>query len=155
LIPGMKYLEAFRARGHPNVRARHETTVMVTRDKELTTRGDCIVAVAAEKGLRDLDPDLKRAARSMGSKIALAIEAGGREFKVTGRGDPRLTLTDPRDMVARKSGYICGRTLMVEADKAACDMDEALLDLLRDGEEVVNITVTVESVTQMEGVSPS
>ncbi len=151
----VKLKEAFKALGHHNIRASHETTVMVTRDKELTTRGDCIVAVAAEKGLSDLDPDLKEAARSRESKITLTIEAGGREFKVTGRGDPRLTLTDPRDMVARKSGYICRRTLMVGADKAACDMDEALVELLREGEGVVNVTLTVESVTQMEGVKPS
>lgn len=122
----MRFVERFRAWGHSNIRARHRTTLMVTRDPELTPRGDCIVAVGAEKGLADLNPGLREAARSREARITLTLEAGGYIFTVSGRGDPRLTLTHPSDMVARKSRYICPRTLMIEADKAACDIPEEL-----------------------------
>jgi len=140
----MRLTDAFRARGHPNITASHRTTLMITRDPELTPRGDCIVAVAAEKGLRDLDPRMKEVMRSHDARIRLILEMGGAVFEVTGRGDPGLTLSHPADMVARKSGYICDRTLMVGADRAACDLDPSLVRLLQNRGQVVNITLIVE-----------
>jgi len=95
ILYGMGFVERFRAWGHPNIRARHRTTLMVTRDPELTPRGDCIVAVGAEKGLADLSPELREAARSRGARVTLTLEAGGYTFTVSGRGDPGLTLTHP------------------------------------------------------------
>lgn len=126
------------------MRASHRTTLMVTREPGLTLRGDCIVAVAAEKGLGDLDPRLKEAMRSRDSKIRLVLDAGGRVVEVSGRGDPRLTLSHPTDMVARRSGYICDRTIMIGADKAACDLEPSLVRLLRNRGQAVSITLLVE-----------
>ena len=122
----MRLIERFRALGHPNIRAMHRTTLMVTRDPELTPRGDCIVAVGAEKGLADLNPELREAARRKNARITLILEAEGLSFTVSGWGDPRLTLDHPRDIVVRRSRYICPRTLMIGADKAACDIPEEL-----------------------------
>lgn len=128
---------SFKAQGHPDILSTHRNTLMTTKDKHLTKRGDCIVAVNAEKGLLDLDDDIKEAARSGDTVISLKLEAGGEEFTVRGRGHPELTYTDPSDIVVRKSGYVCGRTLMVEADKAACDIQEDLRRVLSgDGVEV-------------------
>ncbi len=141
----MRFVERFRAWGHPNIRVRHRTTLMVTRDPELTPRGDCIVAVRAEKGLADLNPRLRKAARSREAEITLTLEAEGYIFNVSGRGDPRLMLTHPSDIVARKSRYICPRTLMVEADKAACDIPEGLRRALQ-REIPIQITIIVETL---------
>jgi hypothetical protein len=139
----MQLLEAFRGRGHPNIKASHRTTLMVTRDPELTLRGDCIVAVAVGKGPRDFDQRIKDAMRKRGARIRLTLETGGIVFEVSGRGDPELTLSHPTDMVARKSGYICDRTLFIEADKAACDIPPSFLKLLQKGEQVINMTLMV------------
>lgn len=139
----MPLVETFRGRGHPNIRASHRTTLMVTRDSELTVRGDCIVAVEAEKGSRDFDQRIRDAMRKRGARIRLTLEAGGIMFEVSGRGDPGLTLSHPTDMVARKSGYICDRTLFIEADKAACDIPQSFLRLLQKGEQVINMTLMV------------
>jgi len=98
------------------------------------------VAVNTEKGLLDLPDDVKEAARSGETVISLRLEAGGEGFTVTGRGHPGLTYTDPNDIVARKSGYTCGRTLMVGADKAACDIPDGLRGVLKDK---VEVTVTI------------
>lgn len=136
--------ETFIARGHPNIMPAHSTTIMVTRDEELTPRGDCVVAVRAEKGLIDLSPKLKEAMKRTDSKIRLVITAGDLAFEVTGRGDPGLILSHPSDIVARKSQYICERTLMIRADKAACDMGEAIVSLLKDADVVVNVTISVD-----------
>jgi hypothetical protein len=140
----MGLIEVFRARGHPNIRARHRTTLMITREESVTVRGDCIVAVGAERGLRDLDPRLREAIRVEGAKVCLILEADGFKFEVSGFGDPRLPLSHPTDMVVRKSGYICERTLMVRADKAACDIPNPLLRLLQRGDQVVNVSLMVE-----------
>jgi hypothetical protein len=113
---------------------------MTTKDERLTKRGDCIVAVNAEKGLLDLPDDIKDAARSGETVISLKLEAGGEEFTVRGRGYPGLTYTDPSDIVVRKSSYVCGRTLMVGADKAACDISDDLIRVLQGG---VDVTITI------------
>ena len=136
--------ETFIARGHPNIIPAHRTTIMVTKDEELTPRGDCVVAVRAEKGLIDLSLKLKEAMKRTDSKIQLVITAGDLAFEVTGRGDPGLILSHPSDIVARKSQYICERTLMIQADKAACDMGEAIVSLLKDADVVVNVTISVD-----------
>jgi hypothetical protein len=140
----MHLRETFTARGHPNIMPTHRTTIMITRDEELTPRGDCIVAVKAEKGLVDLNPRLKEAMKRTDSKIRLVITAGDQAFEVAGNGATGLILSHPADIVARKSQYICDRTLMIRADKAACDMCEAMISLLKDADVLVNVTISVE-----------
>jgi hypothetical protein len=140
----MQLRETFKARGHPNITASHRTTLMVTREPDVTLRGDCIVAVAAEKGLRDLDRRVKEAMCSRDAGIRLILQADGLTFQVSGRGDPRLTLSHPTDMVTRRSSYVCDRTLMVGADKAAYDLEPRLVRMLQKREQVVNITLVVD-----------
>ena len=93
-------------------------------------------------GLIDLPPEVKTAIKEDGSSVRLSIEAGGVAFQMQGRGHPDLPLDNPDDMVARKSKYICGRTLMIEGDKGAYDIPPELIDALQEiGRE---ITVTIE-----------
>ena len=139
----MPLRETFKAWGHPNVRSTHRTTLMTTTDDHLSTRGDCIVAVSAEKGLRDLNPRIKGVIRHEGSSVRLIIETEGKTFTVEGFGDPRLTLSHPSDMVIRRSRYICDRTLMIRADKAACDINNSLIKLLQ--KENCQISLTIEA----------
>jgi hypothetical protein len=137
--------ESFIARGHPNIRATHEKTVEVTKETFLTTRGDCIVALKAEKGLTDLSNEMKNAARRPESIISLSIRVGEKVFTTTGRGDSELTWGHPTDIVARISGYTCPRTLMVHADKATIHMPRSLVNQLKDPEAIVKITVSIET----------
>ncbi len=101
------------------------------------------MAIRAEKGLRDLNPRIKEAIRREGSTVRLRIETEGKTLIVEGFGDPRLTLSHPSDMVIRKSGYICDRTLMIMADKAACDIDKSMIELLQ--KENCQISLTIEA----------
>jgi hypothetical protein len=136
---------SFAARGHVNIRATHEKTIEVTRETHLTTQGDCIAAVASEKGLRDLPQAMRAAAKRSDAVISLSLMLGDRVFTTTGRGDPALTWEHPTDMVARISGYICPRTLMVHADKATIHMPRSLVQQLKDHAAVVSVTVTVQT----------
>ena len=56
---------------------------------------------------------------------------------VTGTGGKDLTYTDSLSMVARTSSFQCGRTLMINADKAASDLSREFVRLLvKDGIEM-------------------
>ena len=133
----------FTARGHPNIICSHRTTLMVTRDPHVSTRGDCVAAVGADVALADLPSEFKEAARNPDTVITLTLEAGPHRFTVAGRGHPDLTYGHPRDMVARRSCFTCSRTLMVSADKAAEDvLGETLLALQSPG-SVIKVTLTM------------
>ena len=135
-------VETIVARGHPRIKARHPTTLMITKDEEVGPRGDCIVAVAADKGARDLSEALKRAIRA-GRKLRITLEVRGIKEVVHGLGHPALTLTHPTDLVIRKSGFICGRTFTIYADKAADDLSRGFAKRLQDSRTKVRILIEV------------
>lgn len=133
-------VEVVRARGHPNIRATHPTTFEITREAHLTPRGDCIIAVRADKAARDLSTAFKRAARREEALIRITIEVPSRGLRevVLARGHPALPLEHPTDMVVRRSGFICPRTIAIRANKAARDLSRSLIKALRDpGTEVI------------------
>jgi hypothetical protein len=141
----MKHTVQFRAKGHPNIRSKHKTTLMTTVEPHLTPRGDCIIAVSAETGLAQLPPEIKEAARNPETKITFTLLAGEHVFETTGRGDPELEYTDKIDMVARNSSYTCGRTLMVQCDKAAVDIPKEIVDVLKDPETVITVQLKYDT----------
>ena len=127
--------------GHKNVQATHKTTLEITKDKHLSKKGDCIVTVAADKALTDLNTEFKGKLRKPHAKLIILIEAGGIIEQVNAYGSPQLILTHPTDMVVRKSDYVCSRTLAVHADKAAQDLSKALVEKLKNPEQKVKITL--------------
>jgi hypothetical protein len=139
----MEITEVVTAYGHSLVQATHRTTLEVTKDSHLTKKGDCIIAVKADKSLVDLNRDFKKAARTPKAKITVSIEAGEVKETVTANGDVGLLFNHPTDMVVRKSSYMCSRTLAVKADKAAHDLSRKLVEKLRNPDQKVKITLTV------------
>ena len=135
---------AFLARGHKNLRSTHKTTFEFTKETTLTKQGDCIVAVEATRAAVDFPVEFKDAARKEGARITITIEADELKETVKAKGSPQLQFTHPTDLVVRKSSYACGRTLAIEADKAASDFSRKLVEKLQDTKQVVKITLTVE-----------
>ena len=125
--------------GHKNIQATHKTTLEFTKDKHLSKKGDCIVAVAADKTLADLSAEFKENLRKPHAKLIILIEAGGIIEQVNAHGSPQLILTHPTDMVVRKSDYVCNRTLAVHADKAAQDLPRELVEKLKNPKQKVKI----------------
>jgi len=142
------YVERIRARGHRNIRATHRSTLEITREDSLTPRGDCIVAVSADKALRDLGPDIRAGIRR-GWPVALVIAASGRWDYTLGWGDPGLELSDPTRIVVRRSSYISPNTLAVRASKAAADLDRGLVEALKRGAEAAVLVITSPSVEEI------
>jgi len=140
----MEEAEIIFAYGHKNMQATHKSTLEITKEAELSKRGDCIIAVSADKALTDLSPGFKEKLRNENAKITMLIEAGDVVEIVNASGSARLILTHPTDMVIRKSNYICSRTLAIQADKAACDLSRKLVEKLKNAKQKVKITMTVK-----------
>jgi len=129
--------------GHENIQATHKTTLEFTKDEHLSKKGDCIVAVAANKALADLNAEFKEKLRKPHAKLTITIEAGEIVEQVNAHGSPQLILTHPTDIVVRKSDYVCSRTLAVRADKAAQDLSRNIVEKLKNPEQKVKITLVV------------
>ena len=136
--------EVIFARGHENVLATHKTTFEITKEALLSEKGDCIIAVSADKALADLSFKFKDWLKRENAKISILIEADNLKETVSAFGSPKLILSHPTDMVVRKSSYVCDRTLAVKADKAACDLSRKLVEKLRNPRQKVKITLTVK-----------
>ncbi|MGQ9530253.1 MAG: DUF371 domain-containing protein [Candidatus Bathycorpusculaceae bacterium] len=140
----MEIKEVILAYGHKNIQATHPSTLEITKEKELSKRGDCIIAVSANKALRDLNTEFKEHLRRENAKLKLLIEAGEISNSVNASGSTKLILTHPTDIVIRKSNYICNRTLAIQANKAAIDLSRKLVEKLKNPRQKVKITMTVK-----------
>lgn len=132
------------ASGHQNVRATHKTTFEVTKEATLTKQGDCILAVESTRAAADLPLEFKEAARKEGARITVTIKAGELKEIVKAKGSPKLTFSHPTDIVVRKSGYVCGRTLAIMADKAASDFSRDFVEKLKDNNQEINVMLSVK-----------
>ncbi len=121
------------ARGHPNVRATHKTTLEVTKEEELTLRGDCIIGVKADKSMKDFNDEIKDWLRT-GKPILVEIvlpDYGLKDY-LKAFGSPKLTFRHETDIVIRKSDFVCDRTLAIKSNKSAKDINREMIELLRD-----------------------
>lgn len=136
--------ETIRARGHPNVKAGHRTTLEVTKETHLTLHGDCIIAVSGDKAMPELPGEFKTRLKDDSAVLEITIECNGIRDVVKAHGSSRLMLTHPTDLVVRKSDYIDGRTLAIKADKSARELDRRLVRELKK-DHPVNVTLRLTS----------
>lgn len=139
----MVFEERVSATGHENVRADHESTFEVTTEDFLTPAGDCILGIEADRSPSDFDGQFVEAAQNETATITATFDAAGRSITIRGRGDPRLTFENEVSMVGRTSDYVDDRTIMVEADAAATDVDRDFVKALAEGVDLT-VTLTVE-----------
>ena len=128
--------DVVRARGHGNIRATHETTLEITREDYVTPRGDCIIACMADKAVADLSPELKKVLQSDDTFVIVVLRVRDLQDFVLCQGSSRLTLSNPRKIIIRKSTYVDDATLCIRANKAARDIDRRIVNYLCTGEEV-------------------
>jgi hypothetical protein len=133
------------ARGHANILATHKTTFEITKETCLSKSGDCIIAVGADKGMNALGLQFRENLRKDNAEVTILVEAGGVVDVINAHGNSKLILDHPTDIVIRKSGYICRRTLAIHADKSAKELSRALTKNLREPEEKVRLTLIVKS----------
>ena len=129
--------------GHRNVRSTHKKTIEITKEAELTTRGDCIIGVSADSACTDIPKEIKERLQDPDRKITFTVSAGDLKFTVTGRGHPGLTLTHKSDIVIRKSRFTCSRTAAVECDWASEDLPKEMIAALQDPKTTGVFTIEV------------
>ena len=131
------------ASGHENIEATHPTTLEITKERGLSRRGDCIIAIGTDKSLADFSEEFKERLRQPNAKLTLTIEINGITEQISAHGSPNLILMHQSDMVVRKSSYVDNRTLAVNADKAACDLSRELVEKLQNPKQKARITLRV------------
>ena len=143
LYKSMKAIERFRCYGHHNVCGKHPTTFEITMEPALTPKGDCIIAVASEKGASDLSPEFRKIMVIPGARLTTSLRCGGITVTVRSLGSPELTFDHPSDMVWRRSTFVCGRTVGISSDYVAATLPGELITTLSGG-SVMEVEMVAE-----------
>lgn len=130
--------------GHKNIRSNHSRTIEITKESELTLRGDCIIGVNAKYSCFDLPDSLKEKLKDPNTIVEFSISAGNFLFTLTGKGHKDLSLTHEDDIVIRKSDFVCPRTLAVKCDKASDNLPREMVKLLQNPNTKGVFTISVK-----------
>ena len=129
--------------GHANIRSLHPSTIEITRDAELTLAGDCVVGVRSKYACADVPDSLKSRLRDSATRVRIGIHVDGMLFEADARGDPAISLTHERDIVIRRSAFVCPRTLAVGCDAASDAIPREMIHSLRDARTRGTLSITV------------
>lgn len=130
--------------GHPNITSLHNKTIEVTKAKNITLKGDCIIGVNASKACYDLPDTLKRRLRAENSMIKMSIIVGKYTYEFVAYGSSSLILANKHDIVIRKSRFVCPRTLAIRCDSASSDIPKSIVNMLKDPNTQGILRISVE-----------
>ena len=131
-----------KAKGHENVLSLHKSTFEITKDKDLSLSGDCIIGLDIDKSMEDFPEEFKEKLANDDTKVIVELKTPNASDTIEGYGHHDLTLSHPTDIVCRKSTFVCSRTLMIKSNKAAIDLNRDLIKDLANGESMdVNINL--------------
>ena len=133
----------FRSKGHKNVTSLHKSTFKITKDVEIGPTADCIVGVNMDNSMFDFPIEFKKKIADSNTKITVILDSENGHDEIIGYGHENLTLTHPTDIVCRTSDYTCNRTLMIKANKAACNLNKNLIEDLKK-EKIMDIEINVQ-----------
>ena len=124
------------AKGHKNVTSHHKSTFEITKDPEIGPTADCIVGTGADKSMLDFPQELKDKIANSKSRITVILDTENGHDEIVGFGH--------EDIVCRTSDYTCSRTLMIKADKAAKDLNQDLIEDLKN-DNIMEVTIKVDN----------
>jgi uncharacterized protein len=130
--------------GHRNIQSFHTRTIEITKDLNLSLRGDCIIGVNANKSCWDISDKLKHSLKDDNSFIIIDVTVGNMSFIINGLGNSRLLLLSRHDVVIRKSNFICERTIAIRCNKASSDIPREMIMSLQDPETTGLLRITAE-----------
>ena len=138
----VQYIENLVAYGDPNVTANHSSTLEITTDSYLTPSGDCIVGISSNRSPSIFSNDFIAACQTKNAKITAKLSVGSHEQYIFGRGHPDLTFKSTNSAVIRTSSYGDDRTIMINSDTAAKNLNRNIISLLQNGNKIsVRLTV--------------
>jgi len=131
-------------KGHPNIQSLHSRTIEITKDKELTLRGDCIIGVNANKSCKDLSDKIKEKIKKNHSNMEIELIVEPFSIVITGSGHNDLLLTNSKDIVLRKSKFICDRTLSISCDYSSLQIPREIVESLKYSSKIGIMLIKVE-----------
>lgn len=141
----MSYLEMIYAYGHQNLLCTHSSTIELTKEKYLSKRGNCILGINASRACLNLNSELKEnIIKEKRFKITLKVDNLADFFY--GFGSKELTLQNKRDIVFRKSNFICDRTVLINCTKSAGELNRNLIEKLRTQRKKIYLFFEVDEV---------
>jgi len=139
----MILLEEIDVYGHEKVLCTHTTTIEITKDKHLTKKGNCILGICASKACYDLNPVLKKELQK-NNKFRISIKVDDLIDSFYGSGSTDLKLLDKKDIVFRKSDFICDRTVLINCTKSSNEINRDLVKKLNISGKKFLITFEME-----------
>ncbi|MBY8983792.1 MAG: DUF371 domain-containing protein [Candidatus Lokiarchaeota archaeon] len=139
----MPIIEKIYAWGHENILCTHRSTIEITKETNLTMRGDCVLAVGASKACLDLTADFKHKIKN-GKKFKVKLEVDDIQDFFYGFGNKDLKLLDKSDVVFRKSAFICDRTVLINCSKSSKELSRELISKLENPEKKISLTFEVD-----------
>ena len=130
--------------GHRNIKSFHTKTIEITKDPNLSLRGDCIIGVSANKSCWDISDKLKHSLKDDNTSIIIDVIVGNMSFIIKGLGNSRLLLLSRHDIVIRKSSFICERTIAIQCDKASSDIPREIIMSLQNPKTMGLLRITTE-----------
>ncbi len=132
-------LDEVLAYGHPNVLGTHRTTLEITTENFLTTRGNCIIGINATKSCASLVAQLKTAIQKKGKIIAIELSAGPFHDTFSGKGHFKLELSNSISIVFRLSPFISNRTALIGCSKASFEINRDLIHYMQAPEHILSV----------------
>lgn len=129
-------------KGNKNIKATHKSTFEITKDNFLTKKGNCIIGILSTHSVKDIPDDIKEYLKNEG-KIKIIIEVDDLIDEIIAYGSKNLKFNDERSIVVRKSNYFDDRTLAINSNKAAKDIDRRIIEKLREEKEGKFIIITL------------
>lgn len=124
----------FACQGHPNIKAAHSATIEVTKDPNLSPRGDCIIGVRA-------DFDTKRLQRFLEGAARLEIVITCDEFTEIIKADHNPSFIADKEIVIRRGPFTSERTLATGADRACVDLSRDFVEMIKDPNAVILVGI--------------
>jgi len=125
---------SFSCSGHPNITSSHQNTFEITKEPDVTPTGHCIIGIKA-----DYDLFKVRKLNRGGKRLRMTLDAAGVQEEVSFIAHPGFLNKD--EMVVRKTGFTCKRTLGIRADKASNDFSPGFKKALKDPNSIIKVTI--------------
>jgi len=110
--------------GHSNVSGTHYNTLEFTKDLNLTKEGDCIIGVKADFDSKHLKEIIQKY-----SDLKITITVGEHKDEIFAKVNKWFD--DDSEIVIRKSSYSSKRSLGINADKSAKDINRDIIEKLK------------------------
>lgn len=131
-----------KSKGHKNVSSAHKSTFEITKDLEIGPTADCIIGVGMDETMLNFPSEFKQRIANSNTKISVLLDTPNAHDEINGFGHEDLTLTHPTDIVCRTSDFTCPRTLMINSNKAARDLNRDLIEDLKN-EMALEVTIKI------------